>query len=271
MQYLLSFAQECEDVILYHMLRDVKEPIRWVDVGANDPIDISVTKLFSNMGGRGLNIEPQRKYIDLLNEDRPDDINIEAGVSNEEGKLSLYGNNALASFDAENQWVKEQEKTTVPVYTLKKICKEHFSEGETIHFLKIDVEGWEKQVLQGMDFELFRPWIVCVESTEPGTDIPCWEQWENLLIQANYIFAGMSGINRYYVSDEQKQRVEAFRTADELKAIYKIIRYGDIAEGLSLLQKKEKTIDTILKAYHSKPMTPLRVVYRAAKKSIKRK
>lgn len=51
MDILLSFSQECEDIILHHMLRDVKEPIRWIDVGANDPIDISVTKFFSLRGG----------------------------------------------------------------------------------------------------------------------------------------------------------------------------------------------------------------------------
>ena len=51
MKILMSFAQEKEDIILYQLLQNINEPIRWIDVGANDPIDISVTKFFSVRGG----------------------------------------------------------------------------------------------------------------------------------------------------------------------------------------------------------------------------
>ena len=50
MEYLLTFAQDDEDLILYHVLRDIKIT-RWIDVGANDPINASVTKFFSMRGG----------------------------------------------------------------------------------------------------------------------------------------------------------------------------------------------------------------------------
>lgn len=41
---------------------------------------------------------------------------------------------------------------------------------------KIDVEGFEKEVLQGCDFNIFRPWIFVIEAVKPGTAISCHEK-----------------------------------------------------------------------------------------------
>ena len=40
-----SYAQELEDIILYVALQDVDEGF-YIDIGANDPIEIRVTKFF---------------------------------------------------------------------------------------------------------------------------------------------------------------------------------------------------------------------------------
>ena len=45
-----SYAQELEDIILYSVLKDVKQ-IFYIDVGANDPIALSVTHFFYLRGG----------------------------------------------------------------------------------------------------------------------------------------------------------------------------------------------------------------------------
>lgn len=49
MEYLLIFSQDDEDLILYHALKNINK-VRWIDVGANDPINASVTKFFSLRG-----------------------------------------------------------------------------------------------------------------------------------------------------------------------------------------------------------------------------
>lgn len=56
MDILMSFSQDYEDIILYHMLKNVSSEIHWIDVGANDPVKISVTKLFSSGGGMELTL-----------------------------------------------------------------------------------------------------------------------------------------------------------------------------------------------------------------------
>ena len=126
MEILLSFAQEREDIILYHMLRNIDpEKIFWIDVGANDPVDISVTKFFSCRGGHGINIEPQRDLIEKLNQDRPKDLNLEVGVSNKRGTLKLHGHGSGASFDSENPYVKDADTYDIPVMTLAEICEQY--------------------------------------------------------------------------------------------------------------------------------------------------
>lgn len=262
MKYLLSFAQDGEDVILFNMLENVIGPVRYIDVGANDPVNISVTKLFSNMGGFGINIEPQANYIEKLNDDRPLDINIQAGIGNEEGSLVLYGRGTGASFHADAEMIKLGEQYTVPITTLKKVWDTYLDADSTVHFLKIDVEGWEKQVLEGMDFSLYRPWIVCMESTEPGNEAPSWEEWEDILLTQDYQFVGMSGINRYYVASERKNSIQPFLSFDELKEKYKVIQFGEIKQKSEL---KKKLWYLAVKIYSLKIMAPVRFIYRTIK------
>ena len=132
MEILLSFAQEKEDIILYHMLRNVETPIFWIDVGANDPVGGSVTKFFSCRNGYGINIEPQKDLVEKLKQDRPRDLNLAVGASNKKGTLRLYGSGGLASFDSENPYVKDANAYDVPVMTLAEICEQYVSVTENL-------------------------------------------------------------------------------------------------------------------------------------------
>ncbi|MBR2215259.1 MAG: FkbM family methyltransferase [Selenomonadaceae bacterium] len=260
MKTLVSFAQECEDIILYHLLENVADPIYYVDVGANDPVIISVTKFFSDRGGHGINIEPQHDYIERLNEDRPGDINLEVGIGNKPGKLKLYGSGAGASFDAnyDNEAASHHDEPAshreVPITTLERVFAEYVPQAQPVHFLKIDVENYEKQVLQGMDFEKYRPWIICMESTLPNTDIPSWDAWEDILLSNNYQFLGMSGINRYYAAVESRCQLNDFCDADKLKEMYNIII-------LYIMLEKAADYDQHEVVYKSKITNVLKHIY----------
>ncbi|WP_163460403.1 FkbM family methyltransferase, partial [Escherichia coli] len=48
-----------------------------------------------------------------------------------------------------------------------------------IHWLKIDVEGMEKSVIESWSPSARRPWIVVVESTLPNSQIPSHAAWES--------------------------------------------------------------------------------------------
>ena len=51
--------------------------------------------------------------------------------------------------------------------TLDEICARHVT--SDVHFLKIDVEGAEAEVISGFAFSTVRPWILVVEATLPNS------------------------------------------------------------------------------------------------------
>jgi hypothetical protein len=117
---------------------------------------------------------------------------------------------------------------TVPVTTLQALCEQHAS--QTIDFLKIDVEGAERDVLAGGDWQRFRPKVVVLEALAPVTMTPSWEPWEPLLTQHSYRFAFFDSLNRYYVAEEHAALAE--RLVEPSQSFEGIVRFGDFKPAL---------------------------------------
>lgn len=145
---------------------------------------------YSDMGWSGINIEPLDEKCELLMKERPRDINLCIGIGETDGELRMAIADMGSSFatDVQEQLnLPEQYYTTKKIVPLQKVI-DTYGQRET-HFLKVDVEGFEKQVLLGADFIKFRPWIIVMESTIPNTDIPCYEKWEYILLENGYTMA----------------------------------------------------------------------------------
>ena len=193
------FSEYYEDLILYLILFDIKKGF-YIDVGAYDPIKVSVTKSFYLKGWRGINIEPQPGKIELFKKDRPDDINLQLAVGERKGKVTFYIDDQCSS--VEEKYSKNYtNKTVVEMDTMSNICKSYVPEGTEIDFCKIDVEGGEKNVLLGYDFINYRPKVFCIESTIPRSQKPNYELWEYILINNDYSYIYSQGVNRFYVDN----------------------------------------------------------------------
>lgn len=208
-----SYAQYLEDMVLYCALKNVDKGF-YIDVGANDPTLDSVTKFFYDRGWRGINIEPLPDKCALLAEMRPRDINLCVGLGNERGKLDIFEADGISTFlpnIAESVNILDHPKRTKNILTLSEVFDRYCPPNQDVHFCKIDVEGFERQVLEGIkDWHKFRPWIFAMESTLPLTDIPCHDKWEDLLLANDYIFAYQLSINRYYVDAEHEYLLSNF-------------------------------------------------------------
>ena len=187
----ISYAQCLEDFILYCILYDINNGF-YIDVGANDPNYISVTKSFYLNGWHGITIDSlPNMYQKLLN------INLNIGASDNEDSLILSINGGGSSVN--KKYFRVNRATIkIKVYPLSEICKKYVPNGEEIQFCKIDVEGNEKNVLLGFNFENYRPKVFCIESVEPGSIIPDYKEWEYILIENGYIFGYEYKVNRYY-------------------------------------------------------------------------
>jgi FkbM family methyltransferase len=206
----VSYAQNYEDVILWRALRDVENGF-YVDVGAADPVEDSVTRAFYDRGWSGINIEPTEHYYARLVADRPRDLNLRvlAGAQSGVGTIHVIpgipGLSTMVADFAAQQAEKGRRSTseTLPVVSLDSILHSHGD--KPIHFLKIDVEGAERAVLEGTDLLEIRPWIVLVEATEPETQIRTDHLWADLLLDRGYAFAVFDGLNCFYVADEHTE------------------------------------------------------------------
>jgi len=211
----ISYAQNNEDVLLWRALGEVQNGF-YIDVGANDPVEHSVTKAFYDAGWHGINIEPLPVHIAAFDAQRPRDLNLAIAAGGADGELTLYDVPAVRGWASPEAAVAELHRAEghevaelrVPVRTLAAVCEEHV-QGE-IHFLKIDVEGFEGEVLRGMDFARWRPWVMAIEATLPNSRTTNHATWEHLVTGQGYRYAWFDGLNRYYVADEHARLLAHF-------------------------------------------------------------
>jgi FkbM family methyltransferase len=212
----VSYAQNFEDVILWRALQDVRDGF-YIDVGAGPPLLDSVTLAFYERGWHGINVEPDLEPYEELVRTRPRDVTLNVALSNVPGEREMFfvpqtGNSTLSDEEAK---LRELEGRTVvrrrvAVRTLAELWAEHVPDGQPVHFLKIDVEGGERQVLEGLDWRSCRPWIVVAEATRPNSRELSHQEWEGLLLDADYALVHRDALNRFYLSSEHSELRGAF-------------------------------------------------------------
>jgi FkbM family methyltransferase len=209
-----SYAQNFEDVMLWRAFGSVKNG-RYLDIGAQDPVLDSVSQVLYQSGWRGIHVEPMPYYAEALRVNRPDETVIEAVVSNSDRICNFYsipdtglstGVKAIADRHRSAGWAVNE--ISVPSIRLSALF-DMFA-GKDIHWMKVDVEGMEKAVLDSWGDHRARPWIVLVESTSPMETKQTHALWIDLMLERSYEEVYFDGLNRYFVSAEHVDLKDAF-------------------------------------------------------------
>lgn len=251
----LYYAQNREDLLIKGFFPDVKQGF-YVDVGANDPIIDSVTKLLYDSGWSGVNIEPIAKHFAALEDQRSRDINLNIGLSDKTGELTFHEypeGDGLSTFDQTMaDFYKDGghsfpttalKEYTVPVKTLDDVIREQSL--KHVHFIKIDVEGYEYEVIQGYGWSTIRPELICIEANHITEE----KDWRPLLRTKGYELVFFDGVNNYYLAKESLFRKGFFNYPDLVfsgNPIYfpAFLETQQIAEE-SFLPKQQVLLDKI--------------------------
>jgi FkbM family methyltransferase len=214
----ISYAQNLEDVMLQRIFSNVERGF-YIDIGACDPMQDSVTYAFYQRGWTGINIEPNPGFFKRLQLNRTRDINLDQLVSNQEGVLDFVQVDGAGISSVNNQVVNRANDLGFNVSHIRKeattlqAIAQQYCLGRTVHFLKIDVEGHEANVIAGADWTIFRPLVLVVEAVVEGGQpqmasvVPAWDA---VLLNAGYLFAWFDGLNRFYVRQENHELMSHF-------------------------------------------------------------
>ena len=166
-----SYSMEKEDLEIVKIFHKIKKGF-YVDVGCYHPIHLNNTFLLYKKNWRGINIDINSFSIELFNFVRPEDINLNFAVSNRDDVISYYSQKKISQLTTIYQdiakkrmqgRIKEEKKLSKRLTT---ILNETKYKNEKIDFLNIDAEGADFDILKSLNFDVYRPKLICVEIDE---------------------------------------------------------------------------------------------------------
>lgn len=206
------YSQNFEDLYLWRVFKDVGCGT-YIDVGTNNPLSSSVSRIFFEQGWRGIHVEPNPLLFESIRMHRPNGDNFQLAVSSPEKvgiqPFYIYSDqgDGLSSLKQPSSWRDSTttghiRKMDVEVRTLKSLVD---SLGlDSIDFIKFDVEGEEYEALRGLSLEhlssLQYPKILLFEITVPLTPFPAphRELIYKYLLDFGYHRIFCDGLNDYY-------------------------------------------------------------------------
>jgi FkbM family methyltransferase len=154
----------------------------FVDVGAASPNFLSISALYRALGWTVIAVEPNPVFCDQHRKlghevlqyacGDHDEDNVEFSVVDSHGARYENGNVSFESFSS--LAIKDAYKTirtdldikkiSVNLRRLDTILAAHAPDVDYIDILSVDVEGWELEVIAGLDLEKFKPRVMIIEN-----------------------------------------------------------------------------------------------------------
>jgi FkbM family methyltransferase len=154
-----------------------------VEVGAAHPDYLSISALYRSLGWAVLAVEPNPEFCELhrarghevlqyaCGDHDEDDVDFSVvdshGAAYKDGKVSYESFSSLAIKDSYAKLLDPSlsvRNIKVDLRRLDTILGEHAPAVDRIDIVAVDVEGWELEVLDGLDFGRFAPRVLIIEN-----------------------------------------------------------------------------------------------------------
>lgn len=168
-----SYAQCGEDVIADYLLTGLLGFTRptYLDIGAHHPWHLSNTYAFYRKGCRGVCVEPDPVLFRRIRHARSRDVCLNVGVGSlrEVKELFVIDDPGLNTFSEQTRGALEEghpfrvtRSVPVQIVPMNDILTKHF--GPWPNFVSLDAESMDLEILRAVDFALYRPEVICVET-----------------------------------------------------------------------------------------------------------
>jgi FkbM family methyltransferase len=182
------YSQDSQDMYLEKTIFKGYKNGFFVDVGAHDGVSINNTLHFEKYNNwKGINVEPIKKVYDKLVNNRPNSINLNLAVCNNDGETEFLCNTGYTemisgikdNFDSRH-WQRLQNENKIMGSTteiikvntkkLETIC--HENNISHINYLSIDVEGAEFEVIKSINFDKVFIDVIGFENNYDDNSVP---------------------------------------------------------------------------------------------------
>jgi len=173
-----SYSQTGEDIIIEYLFDSLKiSHPTYLEIGTNQPKICNNTYGLYKKGCKGVCVEPDIEMVKVIKRDRPKDtiLNIGIGTTDRESAdFYLFPGlmNGWSTFSKEEADIRKNDTgisyhtLAVPLKNINTIIKDYFDSYPNL--ISLDVEGLDLEILQSIDFEKFKPEVICVETITFG-------------------------------------------------------------------------------------------------------
>ena len=192
-----------EDIFISRFFKN-KLKGNYVDIGCYHPIKGSLTYKLFKKGWTGLNIDLSKVSIDLFKLSRPNDINIQAAITDFDGETFYYENGFINQQNSLNE-NSNLKKIPIKAFKLSTILKENNL--KKIDFLNIDVEGFDFKVLSTLNLIEIKPSLICIEENNYNTQKILETSTHKHLTNNGYFLASKFGVSLIYIDQSYENKI----------------------------------------------------------------
>ena len=163
----ISYSFNAVDLIVNYIFKNKNNGF-YLDVGSQHPISNNNTYLLFKRGWSGINIDLDKKNIDLFNTARPNDINLNLAISSDVAEKKLYFYHDKSPINTLDKVVSDFQTATVKEIkriktTTLNMALQNLKFNNKIDYMNLDVEGHEMDIFKAFDLSLYKPSIISVE------------------------------------------------------------------------------------------------------------
>jgi FkbM family methyltransferase len=196
------YSQFGEDGLVYKLFISLHiEKPTYLDLGGYHPVVDSNTYLLYKNGSRGVIVEANPDLALLIQNTRTEDKILNLGIVDDEnaGSLPFYimTQKGWSTFSKEHadsavalNHSEIEQVINIKTLTINQIIAEHCRDMAP-DFISIDIENFDFRILKSLNFEKYRPKVICIEASTREETIEFMKNKRYMLwgcTYANYIF-----------------------------------------------------------------------------------